>query len=47
MSLVSQLQRLVLAVLGMLVYLLRPLWVIVLLRLKLTTQQLIFTSFTV
>jgi len=46
-SLASQLQRLVLVVLGMFVYLLHPLWVIVLLRLKLTTQQLIFTSFTV
>lgn len=47
MSLASQLRRLVLVVLGMLVYLLRLLWVIVLLRLKLTTQQLTFTSFTV
>ena len=47
MSLASQLRRFVQVVLGMLVYLWRPLWVIVLLRLKLTTQQLIFTSFTV
>lgn len=46
-SLASRLRRFVLVVLGMLVYLWRPLWVIVLLRLKLTTQQLISKSFTV
>lgn len=47
MSLASQLRRFLLVVLGVLVYLWRPLWVIVLLRLKLTTQQLISKSFTV
>lgn len=47
MSLASQLRQLVLVVLGMIVYLWHSLWVIVLLRLKLKTQQLMFTSFTV